>query len=258
MNLHQLHTINNQLSTLSSLHPFSVIHYGSRLRGDFNEYSDMNFFLVGDGRDQLRSSFIQDIVKILQAEFPFEIDLISGDKTTFLYRMELFDPVAVHVMEMGKPIFGQQLHFDLMEKWGEIKKNPINLNVLQTYIEKRIRFYKKLEPRNEEDNVNRLQKLIALTLQNWVLMTLDELSLIELVHMDIPHYLPKMIKVLYKTYSSPEIHNLASIYEDFQTLKRCKTVFNSKYVEEQIQRYQQSVEEDEPNLNDFENSIQSL
>ncbi|MCB1142643.1 MAG: nucleotidyltransferase domain-containing protein [Leptospiraceae bacterium] len=255
MDPNQIKHIQKKLSHIQSIHPFSIVFYGSRERGDFNIQSDINFFLIGDGKDQLRSSFIQEISSILKDSTEYEVDLISGDRTTFQYRMEIFEPTAVHLMELGQPVFGHNLFNDLKERWQEIRNDSIDFDILQSYIEKRLRFFKRLEPRNEIDNLNRLEKMLALTLQNWIIMIMEDLSPIELAHMDIPPYLSKMTKEMYSAYLPEEVVNLAGIYDDFHLLKRCRYYFNSSFLDEQLTKFQQSLEEQDEYLGKIEKFV---
>lgn len=210
-----------------SFQPFFVLHYGSRERGDYNETSDRNFFLLASGQDHIRTSFTHDVNSILSEYFVEEVSLISGDKDSLLYRLEIFEPTAVHLLELGKPIFGINFFNTFQKKWEGIRNKRIDFRILQNYLEKRIKFYKSLESKTTQEDISRIQKIISLTIINWILYTLDEISITELTYFDIPTRLSRLVKEYYGTLLPKDIHLLASIYEELHELKRSMRVLLS-------------------------------
>lgn len=213
-------SLSEELKSISSFQPFFVLHYGSRERGDFNENSDRNFFLLASGQDHIRTSFTHDINSILNDNFQEEVSLISGDKDSLLYRLEIFEPTAVHLMEMGNPIFGGSYFSQFQMKWNKLKNKNIDYRTLQNYLEKRIKFYKSLESKSTQEDISRIEKIISLTIINWILYSIEEISITELTYFDIPARLSRMVREYYADLLPKDIHLLASIYEELHELKR--------------------------------------
>ncbi len=213
-------SVSEEMMNVRSFQPFFVLHYGSRERGDFNETSDRNFFLLASGQDHIRTSFTHDINSILNDHFKEEVSLISGDRDSLLYRLEIFEPTAIHLLELGNPIFGEKYYHKLKDKWNTIKDKKIDYRTLQNYLEKRIKFYKSLDSKSTQEDISRIEKIISLTIINWILYTIDEVSIVELTYFDIPSRLSRLVKEYYKESLPKDIHLLASIYEELHELKR--------------------------------------
>lgn len=212
--------LQDSLLGIHSFQPFFVLHFGSRERGDFNENSDRNFFLLASGQDHIRTAFTHNVNSVLNDHFSEEISLISGDKDSLLYRLEIFEPTAVHLLEMGNPVFGQGYFSTFQKKWDIIKNKRIDFRVLQNYLEKRIKFYKSLESKTTQEDISRIQKIISLTIINWILYSIEDITLTELTYFDIPKRLSRMVREYYGTILPRDIHLLASIYEELHELKR--------------------------------------
>lgn len=212
--------ISDALMKVHSFQPFFVLHYGSRERGDFNESSDRNFFLLASGQDHIRTSFTHDVNSILNENFNEEVSLISGDKDSLIYRLEIFEPTAVHLLEMGRPIFGETYFQKLRARWEDIRSKRIDFRVLQSYLEKRIKFYKSLESKTTQEDISRIEKIISLTIINWILYSIEDITITELTYFDIPTRLSRLVKEYYADLLPRDIHLLASIYEELHELKR--------------------------------------
>ena len=220
-------SLSEDLKTVNSFQPFFVLHYGSRERGDFTDSSDRNFFLLASGQDHIRTSFTHDINSILNDHFTEEVSLISGDKDSLLYRLEIFEPTAVHLMELGRPVYGEVYFQKFRSKWDGFKSKNIEYRTLQNYLEKRIKFYKSLESKSTQEDISRIEKIISLTIINWILYTIDEISITELTYFDIPVRLSRLVREYYGELLPKDIHLLASIYEELHELKRSMRVLIS-------------------------------
>lgn len=241
------------LSRIRSTKPFQIIYYGSKERGDFNDLSDYNFYLLAYPHDQIKSSFIKSIadsLNILESQSP--VSLIAGDVDSFRYRMKLFDPTVVHLLEMGKLFFGRGEFQEIQQEWTFHKSKPINFPSLIKYIENRSRFYRNLEPKSNKEDIARIEKVICLNVQSWILKSIKDISITELVFMDIPKRLISLIRYLYKRETNQELQILISIYEEIHELKQNLKFMNS-YSEEQLIKIKGSISQ----IQELSNSLQN-
>ncbi|RHX84009.1 hypothetical protein [Leptospira stimsonii] len=215
-----MESIKQNLQTVFSLKPFEILYYGSRQRGDFRDSSDFNFFLLADPSDQLKSTFLREINAILS---PLEeiapVHLVTADTDSFLARLRVFEPSASHICEMGEPFFGKEYFPLLVEEWNKLKSNPIDSVATGKHLRKRYRFYKSISPRSTKEEIMRMERLVALYLQNWIFREIEDLSWIEVVHADIPTRLISMVRDLYKKEATENTLEILNLYEDILKLK---------------------------------------
>jgi len=144
----------------------------------------------------------------------------TNDFTTFQYRLSLFEPLSVHVMELGELVFNEDKYLKLKKYWQEQKQNSIPVDELVSFLESRSKFYRNLKPKNLLEEMNRIERILAYNLQIWVFTQVKDLTVTEIAYLDIPTRLPKLVKYLYKDNLSEEILILASIYEQIYILKK--------------------------------------
>jgi predicted nucleotidyltransferase len=205
---------------VKSLQPYVVVFYGSRERGDFDSLSDFNFYLLASGLDHMRKEFLDDVSDRLELAFDTKITTNSNDFSMFKYRLSLFEPTSVHIMEMGRAIFGSESFQKYQDYWTTIKQGNIPVKDIVNFLESRSKFYKTLQSRSLQDDIIRIEKVISLNIQMWVFAEIQDISPIEIAHLDIPERLPKLIKYLYKGELPNEIFLLTSIYEQVHELKK--------------------------------------
>ncbi|PJZ70798.1 hypothetical protein CH373_07755 [Leptospira perolatii] len=238
--------IKESLSTVSSLKPFELIFYGSRQRGDFNDSSDFNFFLLADPSDQLKSNFIREInqaLEPLQAQGP--VNLISGDWDSFRQRMRSFDPAAVQICEIGEPYFGSEYFPIIKEEWDKYKLETPDSAAAVKYLRKRYRFFKGIVPRNTKEDVLRMERLLALYLQNWMFRYIDDLSIPEIVNSDIPSRIGPMFRALYSKELKGNIAELLELYEEILKLKWELRIPNSPFSSERFHQIKETLRFDD-------------
>ncbi|MCB1176128.1 MAG: hypothetical protein KDK36_00995 [Leptospiraceae bacterium] len=209
------------LNNIHSLQPFQILFYGSRQRKDHNENSDYNFFMIASAQDQIRTGFITEVTEILESENKdATVTLITGDKDSIIYRMSIFEPTAVHLMELSEPIYGHKEFESLQTKWEECKKKGNDTRELIRYLENRSKFYRNINSKTTKDDISRIEKILSLNIQSWVLEVVDDISITEIAFLDIPSRITKLVKYLYKHQIPDDIHLLTSIYEEVHELKR--------------------------------------
>lgn len=192
--------IQNCLDDIKSEDPFEILFYGSRERGDQEPDSDFNFYLLASTQDQMKPGFIQRINSALNhLETISHVNLVAGDSDTFRIRMNLFEPSVVHMLEKATVFYGEHLFHGYQKEWETIKKNPIPLDKLVPFLNRRIHFYKSLNSRNEKDSAVRNERVYSLSIQVWALKNIPDLSLTELISLDIPIFYERMIPILYST-----------------------------------------------------------
>ncbi|MBW0435125.1 hypothetical protein DLM76_17445 [Leptospira yasudae] len=215
-----MESIKQNLQTVFSLKPFEVLFYGSRQRGDFRDSSDYNFFLLADPSDQLKSTFLREINAILS---PLEeiapVHLVTADTDSFLARLRVFEPSAVHICELGEPFYGKESFPSLMGEWTKLKNQPIDSVAAGKHLRKRYRFYKSISPRSTKEEIMRMERLVALYLQNWMFREIEDLSWIEVVHADIPTRLISMVRELYRKEANENTLEILGLYEEILKLK---------------------------------------
>lgn len=241
----------SKLKKIESIHPFQIIYYGSRSRGEENDLSDYNFYLIANPIDQMRPSFIQEISVALDfLDTDSSVSLIAGDLDALIYRVKFFEPTAVHLAELGQIVYGKGPLEQVRGIWSEVKKNPINIPLLMEYMEKRCKFYKDLKSRNTKEDISRIEKVISLNIQLWILTHISDISTTEIFHMDIPARLIAMVRDLYKAEATEDVLILVSIYKELHELKQ--TVRTAlPYPEENLSRIKESISQ----IQDLSNAI---
>lgn len=236
--------IKDRLDSMESTHPFQLLFYGSKYRGDDTELSDYNFYLIASPTDQLQSKFIQEISDSLEIiDTSSSVGLIAGDFNSLKYRLRIFEPTAIHLCEYSKIVFGENLIEQLQKDWSEMRKQPVDRSKVLSYTENRAKFYRNLKPKTTKEDINRIEKVISLNMQIWIFKNIEEISPTEICFMDIPERLISMIKVLYKSSLDENIMILTDIYKDIHELK---------------QRIRMSAPYSEENLNRIKDTIQSI
>lgn len=201
--------IQEKLDEIPSEEPFEILYYGSRERGDYDWDSDFNFYLLASTQDQMRPGFIQKInlsLKVMEKIAP--VNLVAGDKETFRVRMNLFDPCVLHMLDKAIVFYGDHIFHNFQKEWSSISKQPIPRSKLLAFLRRRKNFYKNLKSQNEKENAIRMERISTLDIQIWVLENIMDLSVIELIHLDIPSYCNEMIRELYKNEWNAEIKQL--------------------------------------------------
>lgn len=209
------------LGQVLSHEPFCVVFYGSQAREDSEDNSDFNICLLASGLDNIRSPFIEEINKHLsQLAEEDKLTLHTNDFSTFKYRLSLFEPTSVHIIELGIPVFGEEKFRVLQKYWSSQKNVPIPVKEVVGFLESRSKFYRNLQSKTLLDDITRIEKILSLNIQMWVFTEINDLTPIEIAHLDIPSRLPRLVKYLYKENLPHEIHILSSIYEQVHVLKK--------------------------------------
>lgn len=217
-----IYGISDQLENIKSSKPFQIIFYGSRERGDYTDISDYNFYLIASPTDQLRREFIQAINKSLNLlESISTVSLISTDPDSFRTRIRLFDPGAIHIADTGRVFFGAGEFDSIRKEWLEQKtaKTP-DLEKLITFLDGRLKFFKKLTTKNPKEEVTRLERVIAYHIQIWCIEKIHDISAEELIALDIPSRIRPLIENLYENELNEDIKNLLDLYTQIHSLKR--------------------------------------
>ena len=235
------HSIQVKLHEIPCKNPYELIFYGSRARQEHEPLSDYNFYLIASPIDQLNSEFIQSIGKALDSlEEESSVSLVAGDKESFRMRMSIFEPTAVHLCETGIVIFGNDQFTAIQKEWQDYKNRTPNFTALIKYLENRYNFYKHLKPRNTKEDVSRVEKVLQLNLQLWILNHISDLTVTELWFMDIPSRLIQMMKELYVQDVPEEILLLVTIYEEIHELKQnIRMIY--PYTDNQINKIKESI-----------------
>ena len=115
--------VKEKLDRVKSINPFQLIFYGSKSRGDDNDLSDYNFYLLASPTDQLRASFIQEISEALDfIDTSSAVSLVAGDMDSLSFRMRIFEPTAVHLCELGQSAYGKGQIEILRKEWESMKE----------------------------------------------------------------------------------------------------------------------------------------
>ncbi|AVQ14013.1 Uncharacterized protein XB16_3739 [Leptospira santarosai] len=215
-----MESIKQNLQTVFSLKPFEILFYGSRQRGDFRDSSDFNFFLLADPSDQLKSTFLRAINAVLS---PLEeiapVQLVTADTDSFFARLRVFEPSAAHICELGEPFYGKESFPSLTKEWTKLKGLTIDPVAAGKHLKKRYRFYKSIASRSTKEEILRMERLVALYLQNWIFHEIEDISWIEVVHADIPARLIAMVRGLYRKEATENILEILNLYEEILKLK---------------------------------------
>ncbi|MEM7181641.1 MAG: hypothetical protein AAF518_12055 [Spirochaetota bacterium] len=233
--------IQEKLREIPCKNPFELVFYGSRARQEHASISDYNFYLIASPLDQLNTDFIQSIGKALDSlEEDASVSLVAGDKDSFRMRMSIFEPTAAHLCETGIVVFGNDQFTVMQKEWQDYKNRTPNFTALIKYLENRYNFYKHLKPRNTKEDVSRVEKVLQLNLQLWVLNHISDLTVTELWFMDIPSRLIQMMKELYCKDVPEEILLLVTIYEEIHELKQnIRMIY--PYTDNQINKIKESI-----------------
>lgn len=126
------------------------------------------------------------------------------------------------------------------------KKNQFDKKKLISYVENRAKFYKTLRSKNTKEDVSRIEKVISLNIQLWVLNHILDLSPTELGFLDIPSRLISIMRKLYKNELDENVTKLVNIYEQIHELKQ-NIRLNTPYTSDNLTKIKDSI-----------NSIQNL
>lgn len=217
--------IQSRLEEIESELPFEIVFYGSRERGDFEADSDFNFYLLASTQDQMKPGFIQKVNSALNAlEKIATVNLIAGDMDTFRLRMNLAEPSVVHMLELGTVFFGNRIFHDYQKEWESKRKQPLPKEKLVPFLKRRIQFYQNLKARTQKEDAVRRERVTTLAIQVWVLERITDLTVEELVALDIPSRSDRMIPTLYAREWDSEIGGLlesrAQAREDKRSTQR--------------------------------------
>ncbi|MCE9499116.1 MAG: hypothetical protein K8R21_01155, partial [Leptospira sp.] len=91
---------------------------------------------------------------------------------------------------------------------------------LKQYIENRLKFFKNLKAKNPKDEISRLERVLALQIQFWVISNIHDVSIYELISLDIPVRVKPLIENLYKREVTDEVRNLLTLYDQIHGLKK--------------------------------------
>lgn len=234
--------VKNNLDKVKSIHPFQLIFYGSKSRGDDNELSDFNFYLLANPTDQLRTSFIQEISDALEyIENGSTVSLVAGDIDSLTFRMKIFEPTAVHLCELGKIIYGKKQIEVLRKEWEVIRNTEVDRKLIINYLDNRCKFYKSLKSKNTKEDISRIEKVISLNLQMWIFANIVDITPTEICYMDIPARLYSMIKHLYKNDATDQVNILIEIYREIHELKQTIRM-TLPYSEDSLSRIKDSIQ----------------
>lgn len=171
---------------------------------------------------------------MLSSYFPESIvDLSFNDFESFQMRMELLEPTACHVMELGEVVFGKDRFSELKESWNSKRRDSISVEALTEYLHKRAHFLGRLENTNTlAENISKIEAIMFFRLQVIIISLISDLTVSELVSLDIPSRLPKLIQTLYKNELPQNILPLAPIFEQVHEAKRIAQVFEKGILED--------------------------
>jgi predicted nucleotidyltransferase len=222
--------------------PFQILFYGSRARGEATGVSDYNFYLLASTEDQFSTNFIRDINAALNMmDSDVAVSLVAGDYDSLRYRVKIFEPTAVHLCELAIPVFGSPGEFEETQIfWKKIKSGGFEKRSLLSYLTNRLRFYKNLQPKTTKEDVSKLEKILSLTLQSWIITNIEDITTTEICQMDIPDRLINLIDILYKKDTTEEIQLVSSIYQDVHELKRAMRI-TFPYTDDQLSRIKSSI-----------------
>jgi hypothetical protein len=232
----------DKLDRVKSINPFQLIFYGSKSRGDDTELSDYNFYLLAHPTDQLRTSFIQEISEALDfIDTSSAVSLVAGDMESLSFRMRIFEPTAVHLCELGQPIYGKNQIEILRKEWDTIKSNGFQTKIIANYLDNRCKFYKSIKSKNTKEDISRIEKIISLNLQMWVFNNITDISPTEICHMDIPNRLYSLVKILYSKEATDDVNLLIDIYKEIHELKQTIRM-TLPYSEDNLSRIKESIQ----------------
>lgn len=206
---------------VKSVKPFQVLFFGSRSREEHDPTSDVNLYLIAAVEDQIQGSFLE---KILLSVKPFEdlgqVEIGTGDPSGMLSRLRMWEPTAAHVIELGYPIFGKPELKVYYDEWEKAKQGTWNRTPLIEYLKMRREFYKKIEFDTKREESSRLERYVSYCIQIWVLEKVADLSLSEMIHLDIPNRIIDSLPVLYEEEWDDEIENLYQMFTELHPIRK--------------------------------------
>ncbi|GBF51974.1 hypothetical protein LPTSP4_35120 [Leptospira ryugenii] len=211
----------DELEFISTHKPFQILFYGSRERGDFHKDSDLNFYLLAHSTDQMKPSFIERVSQILQQlEVVAPVNMIAGDSESLRLRMKIFEPSCIQLLEQASVFYGEGIWEDLQKEWRSVKTKEIRAQDLISYLERRIRFFKQQTSRGVKDEISQLERICTLSLHVWAVQHIADLSLVELIKMDVPSQMGKLFKTLYKNEMDENTLEMLGVHERLAKLKQ--------------------------------------
>lgn len=130
----------------------------------------------------------------------------------------------------------------LQEEWQTIKHRKPDIPALLSFLDNRYNFYKTLKPRNTKEDVSRLEKILQLNLQIWILNHIPDLTVTEIWFMDIPSRLILLLQKMYGSEINEEVKLLITLYEEIHELKQnIRMIF--PYSDNQMNRIKESIQQ---------------
>ncbi|MCZ8155611.1 MAG: hypothetical protein O9264_05805 [Leptospira sp.] len=211
----------DHLEPISSHKPFQILFYGSRERGDHDDLSDLNFYLLAHSTDQMKPSFIESVSNALnQLEAVAPVNMIAGDSESLRLRMRIHEPGSIQLLENASVFYGDSIWENLQTEWSKIRTKEISTKDLSSYLEKRIRFFKQQVSKTAKDEVIQLERICTLTLHVWAINCISDISFSELLKMDTPSQIHPLFTNLYKHELDDTINELLSLQQRLVTIKR--------------------------------------
>ncbi|MCU0823230.1 MAG: hypothetical protein MUF77_01130 [Leptospira sp.] len=210
----------DELELIRSSKPFQILFYGSRERGDSNTDSDLNFYLIANSTDQMKSSFIDSVSRALsKLEDVAPVNMIAGDADSLAHRLKISEPGSIQLMEASSVFYGEGIYEGLLEQWRKWKSFEIPKKDLSIYLEKRIRFFKQQVTRNVKEEISQLERITTLTLHIWALQKIEDLTHVELLKMDTPDQLVPLFSGLYRNEMDETTEELLDLSTKIRKMK---------------------------------------
>lgn len=233
--MNPLVSLQEDLKEVENLEPFTLVFYGSRARNEEDAvFSDYNFFVLASASDILRADFKRQVEGLLNSHFPDEvINLVFNDFDSFQLRMNVFDPTASHIMEYGQLVHGSSKFYELQKQWMSLRKEPVKIEPLLDFLEKRISFYNKLPAdKNLTENISRIEFIMILRLQIIILTLVHDLTLPEIIFFDMPTRFPRLATTMYRHDLPENILSIIDVYEEVHEAKRVAQIFERGMLED--------------------------
>lgn len=84
--------------------PERVILFGSAVRGDFDEHSDLDFLIIKRGTPYYGRDRIRQLRKLIQKSLPADFLIYRPEE--FNERLSLRDPFILSIIAEGKVLYG--------------------------------------------------------------------------------------------------------------------------------------------------------
>ncbi len=211
----------DDLELIISNKPFQILFYGSRERGDHDELSDLNFYLLAHSTDQMKPSFIESVSATLNClETVAPVNMIAGDSESLRLRMKIHEPGSVQLLENASIFFGESIWEQLQSEWKSIRNKDISPFDLTNYLEKRIRFFKQQVSKNVKEEISQLERICTLTIHIWAVKNISDLTLVEILKMDTPSQIYPLFKSLYQRELDETMIELLELNRRLFSLKR--------------------------------------